>query len=186
MQPEDPPGDHLPRLGPAAYRGKAIIHWSFTMDERREGWLDDAFHQEFRWCLLHACARYTAACPVYCLMPDHMHLLIAGWDAATDQRLLVRFLRKHLAPMLAQRNVAWQKQPYDHVLREQEREPGGFESVARYIMENPVRAALVGERSEWSFTGCVLPGYPELNLWMGDYWQRYWRIVASRNKQPPP
>ena len=182
MPQDDPPKDHLPRLTNPAYQGKAVIHWNFTMEERRKGWLDKSFHQEFRWCLLHACARQRAACPVYCLMPDHMHLLIAGWDASSDQRLLVRFLRKHLAPTLAQRNVAWQKQPYDHVLREQESEPGGFESVSHYILENPVRASLVEHRSEWAFSGCILPGYPELSLSMIDYWQRYWKIVASRNK----
>lgn len=182
MPPDDPPRDHLPRLGPAAYRGKAIIHWSFTLDQRKRGWLDEAFHQQFRWCLLHACAHHTAACPVYCLMPDHMHLLTAGLNATTDQRLLVRFLRRHLTPALTSRGAAWQKQPYDHVLRERERQRGSFESVAYYIAENPVRAGLVKEREDWPFTGCVVPGYPELHLWAVDYWQRYWRIIASKNK----
>jgi len=179
-EPEPAKPDHLPRLPDTAYQGKSFVHWNFTVEQRRRGWLTTGFHETFRWILLHGCSHHGVACPVYCLMPDHVHLLIAGWTEDADQKLFIRFARRHLNPMLLEAGVAWQKQPYDHVLRKDERDPFGVESVANYIAENPVRAGLVNERSAWPFVGCVVPGYPELDPHAQDYWLRYWRISAAR------
>ncbi|MDB6117551.1 MAG: hypothetical protein JWO08_1332 [Verrucomicrobiaceae bacterium] len=173
---------HLPRLPESAYQGKVVVHWSFTVHQRRLGWLSPSFHDTFRWVLLHGCARYEMGCLIYCLMPDHIHLLVAGWTNEADQMLFVRFVRRHLNPLLLQAGVEGQKQPYDHVLRKDDRDRYGVESVAGYIAENPVKAGLVTLRQEWPFTGSVLPGYPELHPHMKDYWFRYWRIRASFQK----
>jgi hypothetical protein len=70
---------------------------------------------------------------------------------------------------------SFQQQGYDHVLRGLERERGAFESAAGYILENPVRAGLVEKAAGHAYTGCVIPGYPELSLAMPDYWERFWR-----------
>lgn len=177
---DDASRDHLPRLGRGAYRGRAIVHWTLTVDQRGRGWLDDDFHARFRWLLLHGCARYEVACSVYCLMPDHAHLLVAGWTQAADQRLFLPWLRRHTNLLLKRTGRAWQKQAYDHVLRPQEADRYAFQSLAHYITQNPVRAGLVAAAPQWPYTGSVVPGYPELALWAEDYWERYWRIVASR------
>jgi hypothetical protein len=66
------------------------------------------------------------------------------------------------------------------VLREEERERDSFESVAEYISRNPERAGLVpvdGFR-EYKYTGCLIPGYPELNPWLDDYWERSWKTYS--------
>ena len=173
--------DHLPRLSDGAYLGRAIIHWTFTADQRAKGWLDAAFCTRFRWLLLHGCARYEVACPVHCLMPDHVHLLIVGWTRAADQRCFIKFLRKHTNELLADTQHRWQAQAYDHVLRPEESDRYAFETLVHYITHNPVRAGLVKEASKWPYTGAILPGYPELKLWQPDFWQRYWRLVASRS-----
>jgi REP element-mobilizing transposase RayT len=173
--------DHLPRLAANAYRGRAIVHWTLTVKDRSKGWLTSNFHSRFRWLMLHGCARYDVACPIYCLMPDHAHLLIVGWTQSADQRLFMPFFRKHTEPMLAECGAAWQKQAYDHVLRPQESDRYAFETLAHYINQNPVRAGLVQEAGAWAYSGCVIPGYPELTLKMPNYWTRYWRLVAFRN-----
>jgi REP element-mobilizing transposase RayT len=183
MHDEDTPlndRDHLPRLGAGAYRGRAIVHWTLTAETRGTGWLDDAFHVRFRWLLLHGCARYEVACPVYCLMPDHAHLLVVGWSQAADQRLFMPWLRKQTNLMLKEREHAWQKQAHDHVLRPQEADRYAFLSLVKYLTENPVRAGLVKTAPDWRYTGSVVPGYPELEFWAADYWERYERIVAAR------
>jgi putative transposase len=171
--------DHLPRLAAGAYQGRAIVHWTLTVQNRGLGWLTDAFHQRFRWLLLHGCARYQMACPVYCLMPDHAHLLIIGWTPESDQRLFMPWLRKHSNLLLKTCGHSWQKQAYDHVLRPYESYRYAFETLAHYIRENPVRAGLVSEPQDWKYTQSVVPGYPELHFWAEDYWLRYWRIVAA-------
>lgn len=165
----------LPRLAPEFYRGQAFIHWTLTIEGRATGWLTVEFHRAWQLCLLHTCSRYALACPVYVLMPDHIHLLCLGLDEmGSDQRLAVEFLRKHLRPALSP--AAWQHQAHDHVLREHEREHSAVQTVAHYILENPGRAGLVTSTDTYPFLGCCVPGYPDLNLSQPDYWERFWRI----------
>ena len=181
----EPPDDeplpgHLPRLGDAAYRGKAVVHWTLTVRDRGTGWLDARFTTRFRWLLLHGCGRYAVACPVHCLMPDHVHLLLHGWSREGDQRGFIRFLRLHSNPFLAETGHRWQPQAHDHVLRPQESDRQAYEALVHYISHNPVRAGLVKEAQDWPHTGAILPGYPELRLWHPDFWPRYWRLRRSR------
>ena len=167
---------HLPRLPEGAYSGTAIGHWTLTVWDRGTGWLNSRFTTRFRWLLLHACARYSVVCPVHGLMPDHVHLLLHGWDSEGNQKGLMRFLRRHSNALLGETGFRWQPQAYDHVLRPEESDRYAYERLARYITENPVRAGLVERAEDWPHTGAVVPGYPELSLWLPDYWERYWRI----------
>jgi putative transposase len=164
----------LPRLAPEFYRGRAAIHWTLTIEQRRTGWLTPNFLPVWRHTLLHACARYHLVCPAYVLMPDHVHALVLGINDESDQRLAIEFLRKHLRLALAP--FEWQHQAHDHVLRESECQHGAFEAVAHYIFENPVRAGLVADWRTHSYMDCCLPGYPELDVRAVDYWERFWRL----------
>jgi putative transposase len=109
-------------------------------------------------------------------MPDHVHLLLHGWDSEGDQKGLMRFLRRHSNALLGETGFRWQPQAYDHVLRPEESDRYAYERLARYITENPVRAGWVERAEDWPHSGAVVPGYPELSLWLPDYWERYWRI----------
>jgi len=166
---------HLPRLAPEHYRGRAFVHWTLTIENRATGWLTPAFHQTWQLNLLHTCARYELVCPTYLLMPDHAHVCLLGLnDGGSDQRVAVEFLRKHLRPHLAPAD--WQQQPFDHILREHERDRGAFLAVASYILDNPIRARLATRRAEWPCSGCCIPGYPDLDVRRDDYWELFWRI----------
>lgn len=175
--------DYLRRLPAAYYRGQAYVHWSMTMAYRRIGWLIPPFHNRFREILTHAAFRYGFCCPIYCCMPDHLHMLWAGHQPTCDQRNAVRFLRQQLNVALAS-GFELQKQPYDHVLRDDERQPATFERVAEYIARNPERAGLVpvdGFRT-YPYTGCLVPGYPDLSPWRNDYWMRFWSLYSRLSK----
>ena len=165
---------HLRRLAPEFYRGRAFVHWTLNVEDRTTGWLTPEFHHTWQLTLLHACARYDLVCPTYVLMTDHVHLLWLGHNAhGSDQRVAIELLRKHLRPFLSPAD--WQRQPYDHVLTEVEREHGAFRDCAGYISENPVRACLVSEWQNYPDLGCCLPGYPEFDPRQSDYWERFWR-----------
>ncbi len=146
------PHDYLRRLEPEHYRGHSFVHWSMTVSERQTGWLTPTADSLWREALLHTLHRYHLAAPVYCLMPDHVHLLLIGLTSASDQRNAISFLRKHSSGMLTPCGAPWQKQPFDHVLRENERARGAFETVAAYIIENPVRAKLADSAENWIYT----------------------------------
>ena len=76
--PERDEPDYLRRLSPEHYRGQAYVHWSMTMDDRKTGWLIPIFYYKFREILTHTVFRYALCCPIYCCMPDHIHLLWVG------------------------------------------------------------------------------------------------------------
>jgi putative transposase len=92
----------------------------------------------------------------YCLMPDHLHVLLqlgssnrplgsalgsgkkfstqASWEMGYDGQL-------------------WQSRFYDHVMRTHE----DGKRMARYILDNPVRRGLVGEAERFPFSGAPDP-----------------------------
>ena len=160
------------------YCGLAMVHWTMTIQDRRTGWLDSCRHAEFREALLHTLVRYEMICPVYCCMPDHVHLLWLGMAESTNQRLAAEFFRRHTNQVLAP--FAWQKEPYDHVLREEERERRAFSAVGYYILENPVRAELTDRWHDYEFSGACIPGFPDVDPRREDFWEVFWKIYAKR------
>ena len=168
--------DRLRRLHSGYYNGYAFVHWSMTIQQRKMGWLDSEFHYLFREELLHSIVRYDLACPIYCLMPDHMHILLIGLSENSNQTKMMEFFRKRLNIHLQKNGVKFQKQAYDHVLKEHERKQNAFQSITHYILENPVRKDLVTKASEWLYSGCLVAGYPDLDPKDNSYWDRFWRI----------
>ena len=98
--------------------------------------------------------RYQTSVFAYCFMPDHLHLLV-GIPAGSD---LVQFVRhfKQLSAYRFRRECShvrlWQTRFYDHALRSEEKLP----NVARYIWENPVRAGLVENPSDYPHSGSLV------------------------------
>ncbi|MBI3491264.1 MAG: transposase [Acidobacteria bacterium] len=90
----------------------------------------------------------------YCFMPDHVHLLIEG---TRDDSNLQRFAklskqRSGAAFALKHRRRLWQEGFHDRVLRADD----DAKAVARYIVANPVRAALVESPIEYPYSGSDL------------------------------
>jgi hypothetical protein len=168
---------YLPRLPREYYQGDAIVHWTLTTFDRAQGWLDKTFHHRFRELMLHAAAREGLFCPVYCLMPDHLHFVWMGLRLDSDQVNGVVFLRTYLEKVLGP--ARFQPQPHDNVLRARERKHGAFAKVCFYILENPVRSRLVAEPEMWKFTGTIVPGYPMLYPFYLKFWDRFWPIYSS-------
>jgi putative transposase len=93
------------------------------------------------------------AVPVYCFMPDHLHLLVEGKSDASDGRDFIKRARQYSAFYYSQRYGAtpWQRYGYDHVLRDDEKTL----VVARYILQNPLRAGLVKRIADYPFVGSL-------------------------------
>jgi putative transposase len=175
----NPRHNYLRRLATEAYRGNAMVHWTMTVADRRTGWLDDPGHALWREVLLHASVRYRLAAPVYCLMPDHAHMLLVGLAGDSDQLRSVSFVRRYTVGIFGNSGGGWQKQAYDHVLLESERCPGAFQTAASYIAENPVRAGLVGEARTWRFSGSLIAGWPWLDWRAEGFWDSWWQIFRQ-------
>jgi REP element-mobilizing transposase RayT len=172
--------DYLRRLDRSFYCGQAYVHWSMTMADRRKGWLSPGHHAAFREICFHALARHRLCCPVYCLMPDHGHLLLIGLNASSDQLGAIKWLRREWNHLL--RPVKLQRQAYDNVLRESDRERDAFADLVGYILRNPVRKELVDQWSAWPYSGTCFPGYPKLNPRQVYFWENFWKAVLEQSR----
>jgi hypothetical protein len=117
----------LPRLPREHYQADAVVFWTLTMFDKAKGWLTPAFHQRFRELMFHVAARGGLICPIYCLMPDHIHLIWMGLRLDSDQVNGMPFLRIYLEPELSP--AKFQPQPQDEVLREEQRKRNAFAKV---------------------------------------------------------
>lgn len=176
--------DHLRRLPREHYQADAIVHWSLTVAERKQGWLSATFYYRFRELLTHTTFRYGLACPIFCLMPDHMHMVWMGLFEDSDQLNAMKHFRTRCNESLQRIGFDLQDQPYDHVFKDDERRGQEFRHVCEYIARNPERAQLVGvdEFASYGFSGCIVPGYPELRPFRSDYWDRFDKTVSYLRK----
>ncbi len=174
----------LPRLAPERYEGRTFVHWVMTIDQRRRGWLDDLLHARVREALLHACVRHRLACAFYTLMPDHGHFLLLGTGDFSSQKGGVRLFRRGWNAVLPA-GYALQRQAYDHVLCEEEREREVFARIAWYIRENPVRAGIVPGVEDWPYSGSLVPGYPSLDSGAAGFWNSFWLAFETVSNAAP-
>ncbi len=93
-------------------------------------------------------------------MPDHVHLLVQGRDAASDLRAFVHLAKQRTAFVYARtsRRKLWQPSYWDRVLRDEE----STWSVIRYMCDNPARAQLVRTAREYEFLGSQVMTRDEL------------------------
>ena len=173
--------DYLKRLLREHYQANSYVHWTHTIESRETGWLTPTFYYKFRELLTHTLFRYGIACPIYCCMPDHIHLMWIGLFEGTDQLNATRYLRRQVNASLVKVGYRLQLQSYDNVLSENDREREVFEDVCEYIARNPERKNLVevDKFADYKFTDCLVPGAPELTFSDPGFWESFWRIHSA-------
>jgi putative transposase len=93
----------------------------------------------------------------WCIMPDHVHLLLQDNDLVGFVRLFKGMLTTKSRALEPTRPL-WQRSFYDHALRTEE----SLETVALYIWQNPVRAGIVEHASCYAWSGSLAwPGWKE-------------------------
>jgi putative transposase len=101
--------------------------------------------------LRQARADHGVAVLAYCVMPDHLHLLLENESGIDLIAFLQRF--KSVTTRLSWRNgfegAIWQRSFYDRILREDE-DPA---EQVRYILDNPIRAGIAETWGEYPWAG---------------------------------
>ena len=171
----------LKRLSREFYQGHSYVHWSLSIEDRKTGWLTPVFYYRFREILTHTMFRYQLVCPIYCCMPDHIHLMWIGLSQSTDQLNAMKYFRRLLNRDLQRQGFRLQKQGYDNVLADDERVEDSFSDICQYIAKNPERKDLVhaDQFDSYPYLNCLIPGAPEVDFRDDDFWSRFWRIVSS-------
>src|SRR5256885_9023335 len=113
----------------------------------------------------------------FCIMPNHVHLLLEGTSAGAD---VVRFVarwkqftgyafREQLPPRF------WQRRFHDYVLRKADES----DAVAWYIWMNPVRKGIVVGPEQYPFSGSFTVEWPKV-AHPEKEWVPSWKNVRAR------
>lgn len=133
------------------YLGLRQYFLTLCTDSRRRSFVTDDAVALVRTQIARAAAEEDIALLAYCYMPDHVHYLVEGKAENSDcLRFIARgkqFSGYYYKAKFGHR--LWQRYSYEHTLRSEE----AAISVARYILENPVRAGLVTRIEEYPFSG---------------------------------
>jgi len=128
----------------------AFYHVVSRGNARQQIFDDSVDYQQFLRRLEHALLRGHLTCVAYCLMPNHVHLLVEAGEIPVSRPM------QHLLSSYAQGfNRRYQR--VGHVFQ------GRFKSlvvdtedyllaVVRYIVHNPVAAGLAGSPAEWAWS----------------------------------
>jgi putative transposase len=88
----------------------------------------------------------------FCIMPNHVHLLIKLKEGAPDlsdiMHSLKRFTARKSNLFLKGKGAFWTHESYDRLVRN-ERE---LRNVINYILNNPVKAGLTDKWNNWPYT----------------------------------
>ena len=78
---------------------------------------------------------------LFLLMPDHLHMIVNfGYEHG-----MTRVIKAWKSYHAKRTDIRWQDDFFEHRLRGEK----GVDEKAAYILQNPVRAGLVQEESEW-------------------------------------
>jgi putative transposase len=141
------------RLPRPSYQGEVLVTFTACTAHRKPSLAATSIVERCVNFLAEAAQHHHCTVPIYCFMPDHLHVMLWGRSAEADTwRAMVRFKQKS-GYWLSQsgQSVRWQKDFYDHVLRPHE----DWRRQVRYIAENPVRAGLVDRWDQYLFLGAI-------------------------------
>ncbi len=139
------------RLALSHYRGRYSHFLTAATYDRRPAFTDAALCATVTEQLFQSATKRGFAVFAYCLMPDHVHVLIEAERADADFLKWVHLWRQ-LSGFWERKRTGqylWQEGYWDHTLRDDE----SLSAVAAYIVLNPVRAGLVASPEEYPFTG---------------------------------
>jgi putative transposase len=149
-----------PRIPGFDYRGPHRYFLTFCTFGRHRVLNDSVVAALVIGRLRHAAGRERFAILAYCLMPDHVHLLVEGLSALADMRRFAKGAKQGSGQAYLHHTGArlWQAGYYDRVLRPSD----DARTVARYIIANPVRAGLVVTPLAYPHVGSDVWSLPDL------------------------
>ena len=140
------------RLSDTVYKGEVSVAFTLCVQDRQNIFLNASRIATFTDILKSLVDRSPCIVPVYCFMPDHQHLIVTGMDEQADTLKFIKMYKQQTGYWLSQNVVAkWQKDFYDHVIRKEE----GLITIAKYILDNPVRKGLVENWRDYPFKGSI-------------------------------
>ena len=136
------------------YLGLHRYSLTFCTDRRQPFFTTQATVDLVLEQIVRAASEHEFAVIAYCFMPDHLHLLIEGTSDTSDCEKFIARVKQDSGYYYARvhQSRLWQRYGFEHVLRDDELTL----IVAKYILENPVRAGLVSRVEDYPFLGSMV------------------------------
>ena len=140
-----------PRLEGFSYVGLRQYFLTICTHERLRHFTSETLVRDVYAQFLRTGRENGIAILAYCFMPDHVHLLVEAARDDADLEAFVATAKQRAAYIARQwiRGRLWQPGYFDRILREED----DVFAVARYVLNNPVRAGLVDAPEEYPFLG---------------------------------
>jgi putative transposase len=141
------------RLDPSLYQVPGSVYF-FTIisNFKKPYFVDENLNNEIIYCFKTERERMKCKIYVYCLMPDHLHLLCGSNNFGVSVLDLVNQFKgksTRIGWKCGIKGSLWQRRSYDHILRKEE----DLEETSKYIVNNPVRRGIVEEWAQYPFSG---------------------------------
>ncbi|CAN5849845.1 hypothetical protein BH24ACI5_BH24ACI5_24250 [soil metagenome] len=150
----------LRRLPGFSYTGPNRYSLTFCAHERRSLFLNTTLADCVREQILRAACTDGYVVIAYCIMPNHVHLLVEGDEGCAPLAAFARRAKQY-AGFHGKRVIGgpvWQTGYFERVLRETE----DTRTVVAYILDNPVRRGLVENARDYALSGSGRYGMSDL------------------------
>jgi putative transposase len=170
----------------ARFIAPGLPHHVTQRGNRRERvFFSDDDYTLYRGLLASQCRKQSVACWAYCLMPNHVHLILVPDRNESLARALGETHRRYSTAINARLGVTGHlfQARFGSAAMDEEH----LMAAARYVALNPVRARLV-ERAEdwrWSSVGAHLSGHDDALVSVAPLIERCGRFADLIETAPP-
>ena len=139
------------RLPIDCYCGYVVVAFTACLEMQPRDFVDDDATTVIIQKLLDVSGKYSCEVAAWCLMPDHLHVILKGLTERSHLWMTMTAFKQTTGFWLANHrpHLKWQKDFYDHVIDYEE----NLETQIQYIHDNPVRAGLVENWMQYSRIG---------------------------------
>ncbi len=167
----DPPGIRIAtyawrmarplRLRGIDYTGPARYFLTFCSRNRIRAFEEPAVAAMAIEQFLRTAAIEQFAVLAYCVMPDHAHLLVEAKTANADLRRFAKMAKQRSGGAYSRRlhQPLWQSGYHERILRSDD----DARQIARYVLNNPLRARLVADVRDYPYVGSEIWTLDELS-----------------------
>ena len=143
----------MARLARIVVPGRAH-HVTQRGNRRMQTFFRDEDYQEYLSLLEHWCGEFDVRIWAYCLMPNHVHLILVPSTAEGFTRAVAEVHRRYTRMINLRegwRGCLWQGRFASFVMSEQH-----LMGATRYVERNPVKADLVERAEDWRWSSAAV------------------------------
>lgn len=141
------------RLPRSCYQGMVCATFTCCIKDRKPAFLETETVVAVRDCLKRAIGKHAVKNWLYVFMPDHLHFILEGQAQDSDLWQAIYSFKTSSGMWFPRHrpDIKWQKDYYDYIHREE----GDLDKHIGYLLENPIRAGLVADWSDYPYSGSL-------------------------------